>query len=533
MLDGLGRFPVDTPVDATVAAARRQRRRPPTPARCSTRSSRRSPVASSSPPAPPRLAERPPTAIFVAQVPAAQLPRVVPVHRAAHPGARHRRQLRVRGPNARRPEPDLRDDARRRELGPDLRLLPAPSAAGPAPRADPRGLVRRSTAAFARRRLRLRRPGRRAATTRRRRPADPSLLVTLRGAHPALATGTTRPLFAAVQFPVLVDDPACPARRRPRQLRPGVHRGGRLRRRLRQDRARRAARQPEPAREEPDGFPPLTDIGIRLGWDDEQILIWQNRQLKADPTVPRSAASRNGSTLRIGAFGYRIDARRHGEANWHSLVQVRSKAPLTLDGIALGDPPDAPFDGRARRRGPSAAVRRRPGPATISGCPAYLAQWNGTSPVLPDETPPTLFQTEEAHGDGRQPRPHLRRRRARRHPVALRPHLRAPGAPERPDRRRPAGDRRAVNEGSPSPGRDGPLRAPRRPRARRGSPTCRRSPTTGRRLLPGDSIEVQSPAARLSERSSSPASTPTRSRCCRPRPTPPSARAASASPTPT
>ncbi len=65
---------------------------------------------------------------------------------------------------------------------------------------------------------------------------------------PQLAAGVERPLFAAVQFPILFDDPLIPGPPGGAgQLRRGVHRGGRLRRRLRQDRARHAAGQPEPA----------------------------------------------------------------------------------------------------------------------------------------------------------------------------------------------------------------------------------------------------------------------------------------------
>jgi hypothetical protein len=38
--------------------------------------------------------------------------------------------------------------------------------------------------------------------------------------------------------------------------------------------------------EAPDGLHVQKDLGVRLGWDDEQLLIWQNRQLLADPSTP-------------------------------------------------------------------------------------------------------------------------------------------------------------------------------------------------------------------------------------------------------
>ena len=90
--------------------------------------------------------------------------------------------------------------------------------------------------------------------------------------------------------------------------------------------------------EDPDGVAPVTDIGIRLGWDDEQLLIWQNRQLMPDKTVPEVAASQRLDAP-MGVFGYRIDARLHPELIWHSLVEVRCR-----DTIRLGDD-------RARRAG--------------------------------------------------------------------------------------------------------------------------------------------------------------------------------------
>src|SRR5690606_21899033 len=41
----------------------------------------------------------------------------------------------------------------------------------------------------------------------------------------------------------------------------------------------------DPLVEEADGFYPVKDRGISLGWDDEQILIWYMRQLMIDTSV--------------------------------------------------------------------------------------------------------------------------------------------------------------------------------------------------------------------------------------------------------
>jgi hypothetical protein len=85
----------------------------------------------------------------------------------------------------------------------------------------------------------------------------------------------------------------------------------------------------------------------------------------------------------MGVFGYRIDACEHGGA-WQSLVHVRSKAALTLGAIDLGERRDQKFDGEL-------AVEVHP--MQLDGnqatgqfwLPAYLAQWNGKSLVIPDE----------------------------------------------------------------------------------------------------------------------------------------------------
>jgi hypothetical protein len=217
---------------------------------------------------------------------------------------------------------------------------------------------------------------------------------------PPLTAGSPREVFAAVLFPVVFDDPNVPA---PAQA-PGTFDDVFVEAAEYDDGFAKIVHSTQPVSqnllaEEPDGITPLTDIGIRLGWDDEQILIWQNRQLKEDPTVPKNPGD---PPQRLdappGVFGYRIDARVHESGDdWHSLTRVRSKAPLELDGIALGDPPDEPFDGEL----PVEVHPQQLDGNQATGqfwLPAYLTQWNGTSLVLPDENAAALFRTEAADG---------------------------------------------------------------------------------------------------------------------------------------
>jgi hypothetical protein len=129
-----------------------------------------------------------------------------------------------------------------------------------------------------------------------------------------------------------------------------------------------------------DGQHVQKDIGIRLGWDDEQILIWLNRQLLEDPSTP---GKRIESPL--GVFSYRVDVRRKAEASWHSLVRTRSRAALTLGGVVV-----AP-------QGTVVETGVQVYPSTVNAdvgaaywLPSYFTQWYGPSLVLPDEVAASL-----------------------------------------------------------------------------------------------------------------------------------------------
>ena len=225
--------------------------------------------------------------------------------------------------------------------------------------------------------------------------ADRSLAKSYAARIPALEAGTPRQLFAAVLFPVLVDDPMVPG---PPSA-PGNFDAVFIEAADYDDGFAKIVHGNQPVSqnllaEEADGFAPLTDIGIRLGWDDEQILIWQNRQLKEDPTVPVVPLQPQRLDAPMGVFGYRLDARERGTAVWHSLVRVRSNAPLRLGGIELLGGGQV-FEGEL-------AVEVHP--MQLDGyqdtsqfwLPSYMVQWNGKSLVLPDDDAAALYQTEAA-----------------------------------------------------------------------------------------------------------------------------------------
>lgn len=228
--------------------------------------------------------------------------------------------------------------------------------------------------------------------------AEPDLFKRYAARIPKLEVGVARPLFAAVQFPVLVDDPTVPGP--PAAV--GSYDRVFIEASEYDDGFAKIVHAVQPVSqnllaEEPDGFSPLTDIGIRVGWDDEQILIWYDRQLATDPTVPPIGGVVQRLDAPLGAFAYRIDARETDDPIWHSLVEVRSRAPLTLDGVDLGDAPGEVFTGEL---GIEVHPQSFDGvqPARDLWLPAYLAQWSGTSVVLPDEHAAALFHTEDATG---------------------------------------------------------------------------------------------------------------------------------------
>jgi hypothetical protein len=126
--------------------------------------------------------------------------------------------------------------------------------------------------------------------------------------------------------------------------------------------------------EEPDGIHVQKDVGIRLGWDDEQLLIWQNRQVLADPATP---GARTDAPL--GVFSYRVDVKKSDEEKWNSLVLVRNKAELTLAGQHIANA------GLRIETGVQVyPTKINAGAATFYWLPSYFTQWYGPSLVLPD-----------------------------------------------------------------------------------------------------------------------------------------------------
>jgi hypothetical protein len=128
----------------------------------------------------------------------------------------------------------------------------------------------------------------------------------------------------------------------------------------------------DPLGETDDGTRPRTDYGARLGWDDEQVATWLNRQI--DP----GAATQDAP---MGVLGYRVDARRKGETTWNSLVLGSTQ--VTVDGLDLGS-----YQGEFRVEvAPNQLMSDTTGTFWI---PSYYASWTGASLAGPDPVQATL-----------------------------------------------------------------------------------------------------------------------------------------------
>ncbi len=131
------------------------------------------------------------------------------------------------------------------------------------------------------------------------------------------------------------------------------------------------------------GVAPGSEAGIQIGWDDEQVAEWHNRQialsLGAGPTPPLESP--------IGVLGYRVDVRvpvtgepAGSNAGWTSLMTAAATVPPAYAGKLPG------FAGE---------LAVEPTPSALNGAaqfwlPLYFAQWRGTQLGVRDDLPRLL-----------------------------------------------------------------------------------------------------------------------------------------------
>jgi hypothetical protein len=166
-----------------------------------------------------------------------------------------------------------------------------------------------------------------------------------------------RPLFAAVLFPVLSTPPS------------GSYDGVFIEAEDYDDGFVKIVHGSQPDRASlvdasSSGLPPSGDFGLQLGWDDEQVTIWYNRQIDASQI-----------DAPFGIAGYRVDVRAHGDMAWNSLCQVTGT-------LALGPTSLGTFQGEFGVE--TLPVRLDPTQPGEWWLPSYFTQWRGGSMVLPD-----------------------------------------------------------------------------------------------------------------------------------------------------
>lgn len=223
--------------------------------------------------------------------------------------------------------------------------------------------------------------------------ADPTFLKRYAARIPALIPNEPRQVFAPLQFPVQFKVNAGDADPVP----PGNYNELFIEAAEYDDGFAKIVHSHQPPNrdmllEVNDGAHPVKDAGMRLGWDDEQILIWYVRQMQADPTGELSGRL----DAPLGVFGYNIDVRETAEPEnpWESLNAVESRQALTLsrhpltpdDTIPLGD-----FAGELPFQVYPMQVDGRKNLAYW--LPMYFANWLGHSMVLPDPDAAAIYQT--------------------------------------------------------------------------------------------------------------------------------------------
>jgi hypothetical protein len=165
-----------------------------------------------------------------------------------------------------------------------------------------------------------------------------------------------------------------------------------------------------PILETKDGPSPLMDTGIRVGWDDEQILTWMSRGFK-DTHLPLGDQKAHS---KLSVSRYRIDVaeisqvafdsddisitENETKGNWKSQVAISSIEPLILtDEIPLGN-----FEGES---GVQVSPARSNGDEQQLWLPAFFTFWNGTSLAVPDPIPDEInkiadYKTAESKKTG-------------------------------------------------------------------------------------------------------------------------------------
>jgi hypothetical protein len=124
---------------------------------------------------------------------------------------------------------------------------------------------------------------------------------------------------------------------------------------------------------------PGTDAGIQIGWDDEQVTNWINRQIQiaqglaGPPPAPNAVIM---PELPFTVLGYRVDVRQNDGDPWASLCAANG----TLNAAGVFTTSYAATDLCIE---PTPVMS--PGPSADFWLPQYFAQWRGRTLVVNDQ----------------------------------------------------------------------------------------------------------------------------------------------------
>jgi len=141
-------------------------------------------------------------------------------------------------------------------------------------------------------------------------------------------------------------------------------------------------------KENKDGFQPKKETGIRLGWDDEQILIWYIRQLTENPAAAGSG-ERVDSALCV--IGYHLDVKESiPDRKWESLNEVEITNATELSKMLEGKNTELPYQ---------VYPTKINGPAGNNyWLPMYYAHWLGKSLVTEDQDALLIYKNDQDNG---------------------------------------------------------------------------------------------------------------------------------------
>jgi hypothetical protein len=140
-----------------------------------------------------------------------------------------------------------------------------------------------------------------------------------------------------------------------------------------------------------DMIPPATDAGIDLGWDDEQITLWFNRQLEA--LRLRVGVKNDATQAPLGVSGYRVDVRMPDDParnKFESLCRAFSidangaRAPLRFPAAPAPAVFPANFDDELAVE--PAPAQSQHAMDNLAWLPQHFSRWQDRSLVVNDTT---------------------------------------------------------------------------------------------------------------------------------------------------